>query len=155
MTREERVPNRSGLRGLALVMLLVLSLGLLVAGCGDDDDEADATDTVAQTATTGEATAEDGEVTQAFDVPVAQTGLAYAITEITASPGTITLRSANGQAIPHNIAIDEPEQQIGEIVQDGGVSEITLTITEPGEYEFYCSVPGHREAGMVGTLIIE
>ncbi len=33
--------------------------------------------------------------------------------------------------------------------------ELVFTATEAGEYEFYCSVPGHREAGMVGTVIIE
>jgi uncharacterized cupredoxin-like copper-binding protein len=26
---------------------------------------------------------------------------------------------------------------------------------EPGEYEFHCSVPGHKEAGMTGTLIVQ
>ncbi len=33
--------------------------------------------------------------------------------------------------------------------------ELVFEATEAGEYEFYCSVPGHREAGMVGTVIIE
>lgn len=31
---------------------------------------------------------------------------------------------------------------------------VTFTPTEPGTYEFYCAVPGHREAGMVGTVIV-
>ncbi len=33
--------------------------------------------------------------------------------------------------------------------------ELIFQATEAGQYEFYCSVPGHREAGMVGTIIIE
>ncbi len=33
--------------------------------------------------------------------------------------------------------------------------ELVFEATEAGEYEFYCSVPGHWEAGMVGTVIIE
>ena len=33
--------------------------------------------------------------------------------------------------------------------------ELVFEATEPGEYVFYCSVPGHREVGMVGTIIIE
>ena len=152
--------NRFGFRTLLMLMLLVLSLGLLAAGCGDDgdDDAADGGDTVEMT--TDDAAGEEPDPAaeadpQVIEVPVADEGLAFGVTEVTASPGTIVLTSVNPQAVPHNIAIDEPTQEIGEIVQDGGTSEITVTIDEPGEYEFYCSVPGHREAGMVGKLIVQ
>lgn len=36
----------------------------------------------------------------------------------------------------------------------GEEAAVTFTPTEPGVYEFYCSVPGHRDAGMIGTLIV-
>lgn len=38
--------------------------------------------------------------------------------------------------------------------QPNGVSAITFTPTEAGEYEFFCTVPGHKEAGMIGKLIV-
>ena len=31
---------------------------------------------------------------------------------------------------------------------------VTFTPTDPGTYEFYCTIPGHREAGMVGSLVV-
>lgn len=40
-------------------------------------------------------------------------------------------------------------------VKPGGTSTLTFTPTEPGEYEFNCSVTGHKEAGMVGKLIVK
>jgi uncharacterized cupredoxin-like copper-binding protein len=37
---------------------------------------------------------------------------------------------------------------------NGGSNVLEFTPTEPGEYEFYCTVSGHKEAGMVGTLVV-
>ena len=44
--------------------------------------------------------------------------------------------------------------EVGPEVAGGGVSEIEVDL-QPGEYTFYCSVPGHREGGMEGTLTVE
>ncbi|MCH7860368.1 MAG: multicopper oxidase domain-containing protein, partial [Proteobacteria bacterium] len=36
----------------------------------------------------------------------------------------------------------------------GTTASVIFTATEPGEYEFFCTIPGHKEAGMVGRLIV-
>lgn len=96
--------------------------------------------------------AEDGKL----DIPADSTGrLLYVATLATASPGPLTITSLNESSVPHNIALEgNGVNEIGEVVQDGGTSEIQVTV-EPGEYTFYCSVPGHREGGMVGELTVE
>lgn len=78
--------------------------------------------------------------------------LAYVSTQATAKAGPLTVRSPNEAGVPHNIVIEGKGE--GAVVQDGGVSEIKADF-EPGEYTFYCSVPGHREAGMAGRLVVE
>lgn len=154
-------PRRTLLTALAVAFA---ALGLLAAtGCGDDVDDAvdTATERVddAVDAATDEAadaadavTGDEGDAT-VIEIPAAEQGLAFAKERVTAPAGTITLRMPNPSSLPHNIAVDQPEQVIGEVVEQGGVSEITLDFP-PGEYEYYCSVPGHREGGMVGTLVV-
>ena len=39
-------------------------------------------------------------------------------------------------------------------VEPNGTNQLTFTPTKPGTYEFYCEVPGHMEAGMVGTMTV-
>jgi len=145
--QEVSVFDRFRLRPLLVLLAVMLVTALVVAGCGDDDDDDGGE------ATTTEQTTEAAGPT-VLEIPMADSGLAFAVTEATAPAGEITLRSVNPQGVEHNIALDAPEPVVGDTVADGGVSEITVTL-EPGTYEYYCAVPGHQEGGMVGTLTVE
>jgi mono/diheme cytochrome c family protein len=82
--------------------------------------------------------------------------LAYVTNAARAEAGALTIRSPNPSATPHNIALEGPglaSDVIGDVVQDGGVSEIKATVRK-GEYKFFCTVEGHREGGMEGTLTV-
>ena len=98
------------------------------------------------------ATAENGEV----EIPADPSGaLLYVFAAATAEAGPLRMLSPNESSVPHNIALEgNGVDEVGEVVQNGGVSEISADV-KPGEYVFYCSVPGHREGGMEGTLTVE
>ena len=82
--------------------------------------------------------------------------LAYVTSAATAKAGTLEIESPNDSATPHNIAVEGPGgiNEVGEVVQDGGVSKITVDLKK-GSYTFYCTVEGHREGGMEGQLKVE
>ena len=72
--------------------------------------------------------------------------------EITVQPGD-TIEVVNAGVSEHNFVVAD----LG-IEQDltGDPVEVTIPAdAAPGEYEFICSIPGHAQNGMVGTLIIE
>jgi plastocyanin len=90
-----------------------------------------------------------------LDIPVAAAGLAYKFADATAPAGQLTVKSENPQSTPHNIAIEgSGANEKGEIVTSGGVSQLSADL-QPGEYTFFCSVPGHREGGMEGKLTVK
>ena len=81
--------------------------------------------------------------------------LAYITKQATAPAGPLEIDSKNAASIPHDISIEgNGVDDKGKVVQDGGVSTIKLTL-KAGKYTFYCSVPGHREGGMEGTLTVK
>ena len=59
---------------------------------------------------------------------------------------------ANKSGTPHDIVIDGKGK--GEVVQNGGVSQFNADFAA-GSYTFYCSVQGHRQAGMQGKLTVK
>jgi mono/diheme cytochrome c family protein len=90
-----------------------------------------------------------------LDIP-ATAQLAYETNAASAKPGALTIRSPNPSGTPHNIALEGPglgSDVIGEVVSNGGVSEIEATVKR-GEYKFFCTVEGHRAGGMEGTLTV-
>jgi plastocyanin len=91
-----------------------------------------------------------------LEIPADPNGqLAYITKVATAPAGMIEIDSPNETATPHDIAIEGGGvMEKGEVVQNGGVSKITADL-KPGEYTFYCSVPGHREGGMEGKLTVK
>ncbi len=81
--------------------------------------------------------------------------LAYLSKEATAPAGALEIDSENDASIPHDIAVEgNGVNEKGETVQDGGVSKVSVTL-KPGKYAYYCTVSGHREGGMEGTLTVK
>lgn len=96
------------------------------------------------------------EVAGVVEIDADPTGqLKFLASSATAKPGKVTLRSLNKSSTPHDIAITGGgANATGPVVQNGGVSTVSVSL-KPGTYTFYCSVPGHREAGMQGTLTVK
>jgi plastocyanin len=78
--------------------------------------------------------------------------LAFVTDQATGTPGQITVKMTNKSGTPHDIVIDGKGK--GEVVQGGGTSQFSADFTA-GSYTFYCSVPGHRQAGMQGKLTVK
>jgi plastocyanin len=70
--------------------------------------------------------------------------------------GEVTLDYTNPSEVPHNVAIEVEGETVaqGETVTGGGSGPASARL-ESGEYVYYCSIPGHREAGMEGELTVE
>jgi mono/diheme cytochrome c family protein len=82
--------------------------------------------------------------------------LAYEVSSATAPAGALEIDSRNASSVPHDIALegsDGRELGVGKVVSGGGVSTVSVNL-RPGRYTFYCTVPGHRDGGMEGTLTV-
>jgi mono/diheme cytochrome c family protein len=82
--------------------------------------------------------------------------LAYEVSSATATAGALEIDSRNASGTPHDIALEDAGGSVlgnGEVVSGGGVSRVSVNL-RPGRYTFYCTVPGHRDGGMEGTLTV-
>ena len=73
-----------------------------------------------------------------------------------AEAGEVVIDYTNPSEVPHNVAIEDDSETLaqGETVTGGDNAAATAEL-EPGEYVFYCSIPGHRESGMEGILTVK
>lgn len=146
------------MKKVAIAFALVLASFALVACGGSSDDSSSTTAETTESQTeTGEGTAEGGAAgsAAAVDFEVGE-GLTYTSDSAEAKAGKVTVNLTNSQPLTHDVAIEDSSgKTIGqtELIAEG--SDSTTVDLKPGEYTFYCTVPGHREAGMEGTLTVK
>lgn len=101
----------------------------------------------------GVATAAKQTATTKRTVSAKGTTLAFNKKTLSAPRGTVQLVLNNAAPIQHNISIrgNGLRAKLGKVVGKGGVSKVTATV-KPGTYTYFCSVDGHEQAGMKGTL---
>lgn len=124
-------------RSKAAAWLLVGATALAACGGGDDQAGGD-----------GDSAAGSEGVVEVLGTDA----LAFEPEELTATGGEVTVELTSGEGVLHTFAIDETDDVVVEAAA-GATATGTVNL-EPGEYTFYCDVPGHREAGMEGTLTV-
>ncbi len=142
-----------------LVALLVLALAsLALVACGGGDSESSETTGGGGAATTETQSGGEGGgggSTLSFEADPGGE-LAFTSDSAEAKAGNVTVEFKNPQALPHDVKIEDSSgSEVGgtETITEGS-SSATVDL-KPGSYTFYCSVPGHREAGMEGTLTVK
>ena len=132
-------------------------LGLAACGGGGDNNETTAAATPpATTAKTGGGGGGGGGGSTINISTPSGSDLAFDQKDVSASAGSDTISFDNKQALQHDVKVEDSSGN--EIGGTDLVSSGTATATvnlQPGTYTFFCSVPGHREAGMEGTITVK
>jgi uncharacterized cupredoxin-like copper-binding protein len=121
-----------------LSLVLSAVLALVLAGCGADEGEEEQAGPTGQT------------------IEIVETDFALDPADVQLEgPGTYTFRAVNEGETAHALEIDGMgiEEETEEFAP-GESAELTVELTEAGEYELYCPVEGHKELGMEGTLTV-
>jgi uncharacterized cupredoxin-like copper-binding protein len=146
-----------------LLALALASAALALGACGDDDEESSDAGTTATPTTeappaetteeSGGAPAGGGSELKADADPGGE--LKFTVDSLEGKAGEITITMDNPSDLPHAVAVEgNGVDESGDTVEKGGTSTVTADL-KPGEYEFYCPVPGHKEGGMTGTLTVK
>jgi plastocyanin len=142
--------------------LLMTGVVLVVAGCGGSSSSSTASAPPSSSTAAAPASS-----TTSSSTPAAAGGggstvhlaavpgkLAFDTKTLNAKAGTVTVSMSNPSSFPHGISVTgNGIDKDGKVVQQGGTSTVTVKL-KPGKYTFYCPVPGHRQAGMQGTLTV-
>lgn len=143
----------------ALLVLALASLALVACGSSSSSSTSTASTTETSTAASGGTTstsaAKGGQTLKVEANPNGQ--LSYVPSKLTAKPGNVTIDFTNPQGLSHDIAVeDSAGKKLGtsELIQESSTT-LSLSNLKAGTYHYFCTVPGHREAGMEGTLTVK
>jgi plastocyanin len=151
------------MRALTLIALL-FALAIPIAGCGDDDEDSGGNGGGSGEAQSGNAGGNGmdekagggGGKGQTLKLSADPGGaLKFDKSSLTAKAGKVTIVMDNPSDLPHAVEIEGNGVEVaGDTVMKGGVSKASADL-KAGEYEYYCPVGNHKDAGMEGTLTVQ
>jgi plastocyanin len=161
--------DATGRSSMPKLSALTLAVGLLaLAGCGGSSNstnssastpasaaETPTTSSSAASSTPAPASSEGAEQKLSLEAnPEGQ--LKYNTTSLSAKAGKVSIDFTNTAPLGHNVTIASSSGAVVGATPtfQGGSKTVSLNL-KPGTYKFYCSVPGHRMAGMEGTLTVK
>ena len=121
-------------------MVLLGAAGVVIGGCGGGSDK-------------DKTTAAGTETPAGPKIDVAAKEFSYDPAKLTLKAGegaTIVLR--NNGSIEHDFAVEDAGFKL--TVPGNNAGEKVLKVDKPGTYQFYCTVSGHKDAGMKGELTV-
>lgn len=154
-------------RSLATAALAVLSaLALATAACGGGGSSPPAGGGPPTTPTAAGALA---TATPEQTVALLMRDISYDRERLQIAAGQVVeIQLQNGGALEHDFTIERLPGAVSAVglgrpdrfdvhvsLRGGQDARLRLRVDEPGEYVFYCTVPGHRSAGMEGILVVE
>jgi len=129
--------------------IMALALGAVACSSSDSSDNGSSSSDSGSSSSSDSASSSSGG---GSSVSVGLGAFVFLPDSISASAGEITVDVKNEDGTVHNFEIEELGVASGDLDPDGSTS-VTFT-AEAGTYKYICSTPGHKEAGMSGTLTV-
>jgi plastocyanin len=138
-------------------VLVLFAVSLALVACGGGGSSTTATSETGSTESGGAESSGAGEGGSTIKFEANPEGhLMFTTMKASGKAGDDTIDFDNPSTTPHNVAIEDSSgKTIAETKTIGKGETSTKVELEPGTYTFFCSIPGHREGGMEGTLTVE
>jgi plastocyanin len=149
---------------------LILTIGALaLAACGSSSGGGSSTGTGSSSSSSGSAASSSSSAasTPAPSSPIPKGALEIAANSagqlmfdkstLTAPSSRVTIAFTNLSPLDHNLTVEDPATKkiLGHTETFQGTTKLLNLDLKPGTYKYFCSVPGHRMAGMEGTLTVK
>lgn len=160
LTVRFQAAGQTKMRFVSKASVLTCAVGLLaLAGCGSSSSGTSSSASTPSTpATSSSSTPASTPATgQTLSLASNSEGqLKYDTTSLTAKAGNVSINFTNMAPLSHNVTVASSSGAVlgATPTFQGGARTLSLTL-KAGTYKFYCTVPGHRMAGMEGTLTVQ
>jgi uncharacterized cupredoxin-like copper-binding protein len=146
------------MRKISTLSIAAVTLALGVAACGGSSSSSSSSASAppaSSSSSSSSAPSSSGSGSTITDAADPGGQLKFTSSSLTGKAGKATTKFTNMSQLPHNMTIVSSDgSKVGATPTfSGGTKTISVDL-KPGKYTFYCSVPGHREAGMQGTLTV-